>query len=98
MQHGPTASCCMGVWNEDLDGKWNRHFDEMTSFYNRVGEFPNNHSKEKDERKLGKWLNDHKYFNKDPSDKRCVPWRRQTLIDLGAWDDDVDDKWNHNFD
>jgi len=80
----------LGVWDDIVEGKWNRDFDEVASFYRASTTVCVNFQASTVLKRTKKDL-EHgpvgtRFAIKIPAtrDKRCVPWRRQKLIDLGV--------------
>jgi len=77
-------------WEEDKEGKWDKNKNQVEEFVNKNKRFPSNHSKNKEEKRLGSWINQQKinYKKNHLSEDRI-----KSLNSLSSWEWE-DNKWN----
>jgi hypothetical protein len=81
-------------WDIDLDLKWNEKFKAVKTFVQKNNKYPNNPSKDKEEKNLGNWIANQKTFKKQG---KITEDRIKMLEALPNWKWDTENKWMENY-
>ena len=72
-------------WEIDLDEKWQENIESVKTFVEKNEKFPSKESKDKEEKRLGRWCSTQKYTKKGQGRCKITPERIKALESIPNW-------------